>query len=172
MTSLNLHQAYRLTQTLTVLSLMAVVWLTVQLHKPDTQFLYLNFGSDAQLVSVTPSLQTIKAGQSLRFNASWWLAKPLPENHAICYHVRNQNTQIGTLDTFAINSSGRKYSDISTNGEFFTNNITINLKKNAPPGIYEVVTFIYPTENFSLAPEFGSAIYNAQRTIFIVEVKP
>ena len=172
MTNLNLHRDYRLTQSIAIISLMACIWLALQISKPAEQFHYANFGKHAQLVSVTPAANSIKIGQPITFTIKWWLSAPLPENHNISYYIRNHKQTLGQLDTNSIQSTAMRFSEIPDSGLLFTDTLEIPTKRNLAPGIYEVVAFIFPPDEYKLNAAQGSAIYEIQRTIFNIDVRP
>jgi hypothetical protein len=172
MTPLTLHRDYRLTQTIAIFSLLACIWLALQISKPAEQFHYVNFGKHAQLVSVTPAATSIKIGQPVTFTIKWLLSAPLPESHNISYYIRNHQQTLGQLDTKSIQTTGMPFTDIPENGLLFSDKIEIPTKRNLAPGIYEVVAFIFPPEDYKINPTLGSALYEAQRTIFNIEVRP
>ncbi|MGV8835978.1 hypothetical protein [Cellvibrio sp.] len=167
----NLHRDYRLTQTIAIVNLLAVIWLGIQINRPAEQFHYANFGTQAQLVSATPAATRIKPGQPIKFTVKWWLSAPLPPNHNISYYVRNHKHELGRLDTNSIKSTSIKFTDIPADGILFTDELEIPTRRNIPPGIYEVVAFIFPPDDFKINPARGSAIYEVQRTIFNIEAR-
>lgn len=168
----NLHRDYRLTQTIAIISLLTCIWLALQISKPAEQFHYANFGKHAQLVSVIPAASSIKIGQPVTFTVKWWLAEPLPVKHNISYYVRNHQQTLGQLDTNSIQSTGMRFTDIPAAGLVFTDRLEIPTKRNLTPGTYEVVSFIFPADDYKISPARGSAIYEVQRTIFNIEVLP
>jgi len=167
----NLHRDYRLTQTIAIVNSLAVIWLGIQINRPAEQFHYANFGTQAQLVSATPAATRIKPGQPIKFTVKWWLSAPLPQNHNISYYVRNHKHELGRLDTNSIKSTSIKFTDIPADGILFTDELEIPTRRNIPPGIYEVVAFIFPPDDFKINPARGSAIYEVQRTIFNIEAR-
>jgi hypothetical protein len=168
----NSHRDYRLTQTIAIISLLTAIWLVVQYTKPAEQFHYVNFGKNAQLISVTPVSTRVKIGQPIKFTIKWWLSAPLPANHNISYYVRNQQQALGQLDTNSIKSLDLAYTQIPTQGLMFSDQLEIPTKRNLAPGIHEVVTFIYPPEDFKINAGQGSSLYNLQRVLFTIDVQP
>lgn len=164
------NQINRFTQTLVILCALALAYLLVKKDKPAPQFHHVNFGNDAQLVSVTPHTLRLVTGQTIRFSVQWKFSSPLPESHLIAYHVRNQQHQLTPLDTRTIQASGLAYSHTPLQGIIFEDHLSIPTTADMPEGIHEVVTFIYPIGDYPLNPALGSAIYNAQRVLFNVEI--
>lgn len=160
----------RLTQTLVIICTLTLIYILIKKDKPEPQFHYVNFGINAQLVSATPHTLRLLPGQTIRFSVQWKFSAPLPESHLIAYHVRNQQHQLTPLDTQTIQASGLAYKDTPPQGIIFEDHLSIPTTTDMPEGIYEVVTFIYPTDKYPLNTALGSAIYDAQRVLFNVEI--
>lgn len=161
---------YRITQTLIVALGIAIVWIFNFTKQPETEIHRVNFGKHAQLISVIPAPENILRGRNVEFSIRWWLLEPLPKNYVIGYRLRNSQKDIALLDTTNIQISGQAYADIPINGLLFNDKISLPIPLNTQPGIYEMVTYIYPFEGYALSKSLGSPIFSPQRTLFTLNI--
>lgn len=161
---------HRINQTLIVVIGILLIWLLNLIKQPEVEIHRVNFGNNAQLVSVIPAPENILRGRNVEFSVRWWLLEPLPKNYVIGYRLRNRQRDLALLDTSGIQISGQTYADIPANGLLFNDQISLPIPLNTQPGIYEVVAYIYPFEGYVLSKNLGSPIFSPQRTLFNINI--
>ena len=168
--SLHARLEQRITQTFIIAIVIALIWMFTRINQPAAEIHRVNFGNQAQLVSVIPAPEKIMRGRNVEFVVSWWLLEPLPAGHTISYRLRNRQQDLAVLDTTGIQTSGQAYASIPAGGTVFNDRISLPIPADTQPGIYEVVTYLYPFEHYTINPAQGSPIFLSQRTLFTVNI--
>ena len=168
--SLHAGLEQRITQTFIIAIVIALIWMFTLINQPAAEIHRVNFGNQAQLVSVIPAPEKIMRGRNVEFVVNWWLLEPLPAGHTISYRLRNRQQDLALLDTTSIQTSGQPYASIPAGGMVFNDRISLPTPADATPGIYEVVAYLYPFENYALHTDQGSPIFLSQRTLFTVNI--
>ncbi len=172
MPSQNIGLQYRITQTLVLALGIAVLWMFNVLIQPQAEIHRVNFGSQVQLISVVPASDAVLRGRNVQFSIRWWLLEPLASGTTISYRLRNRQQDVAVLDTTSVQTTGQSYTELPADGFIFTDKISLPIPPNTVPGIYEVVTYLYPFENQALEPSLGSPIFSPQRTLFTLTILP
>lgn len=162
----------RISQILIIAIAIALIWMFNLINQPTAEIHRVNFGNQAQLVSVIPAPENIMRGRKVEFVIRWWLLEPLPSSHTISYRLRNRQQDVALLDTNSIQTSGQAYAAIPAGGTVFNDRISLPIPPDTTPGIYEVVAYLYPFENYPINPDQGSPIFLSQRTLFTVNITP
>lgn len=168
--STNVGRDHRITQTLIIAVIIALVWLFNVKTQPAVEIHRVNFGNQVQLVSVIPAPENVVRGRNVEFVIRWWLLEPLPAGYSISYRLRNRQNNIALLDTTTIQTTGQAYTAVPTDGLVFSDRILLPVPTDAPPGVYELVAYVYPFEGYEINPGLGSPIYSPQRTLFTVSI--
>jgi len=172
MPSVNMGLEFRITQTLVVALVVTALWIFNFITQPQAEIHRVNFGSQAQLISVVPAPEIVARGRNVQFTVRWWLLEPLASGTSISYRLRNRRGDVAVLDTSTTQTTGHSFTEIPLNGFIFNDKISLPIPPNAVPGIYEVVTYLYPLENHPLDPSLGSPIFSPQRTLFTITIVP
>lgn len=172
MPPLNIGLEFRITQTLVITLGIVVIWMFNFVNQPQAETHRVKFGSQAQLISVIHASDTAVRGRSVQFSVRWWLLEPLASGTTISYRLRNRQQDIALLDTTSIQTTGQLYTELPAEGLVFNDKISLPVPPNAAPGIYEVVTYLYPFEAHPLDSSLGSPIFSSQRTLFTITILP
>jgi hypothetical protein len=168
----NVGSEHRITQTLIIAVIIALVWLFNVKTQPAAEIHRVNFGNQVQLVNVIPAPENVVRGRNVEFVIRWWLLEPLPAGYSISYQLRNRQKTIALLDTNSIQATGQAYATIPTGGLVFDDRISLPIPANTAPGIYEIIAYLYPFEGYEINQGLGSPIYSLQRTLFTVNITP
>lgn len=166
----NVGSEHRITQTLIIAVIIALVWLFNVKTQPAAEIHRVNFGNQVQLVNVIPAPENVVRGRNVEFVARWWLLEPLPAGRSISYRLRNSKKNIALLDTTSIQATGLAYTKLPADGLVFSDQISLPVPIDTPPGAYEVVAYVYPFEGYEINNALGSPIYSPQRTLFTVNI--
>jgi hypothetical protein len=168
--STNVGLEHRITQTLIIAVIIALVWMFNVKTQPAAEIHRVNFGNRVQLVSVIPPPENVVRGRNIEFVVRWWLLEPLPAGYSISYRLRNRQNNIALLDTTTIQTTGQAYSTVPADGFVFSDRISLPVPVDAPLGLYELVAYVYPFEGYEINSGFGSPVYSPQRTLFTVSI--
>lgn len=172
MPSSNTGLELRITQTFVIALGIAILWMFNFITQPAAETHRVNFGSQAQLISVVHAADTAVRGRTIQFSIRWWLLEPLASNTSISYRLRNRQDSVAVLDTKNIQATGQPYTEIPAEGLIFNDTISLAIPPNTVPGTYEVVAYLFPFESHPLDSSLGSPIYTPQRTLFTITIVP
>jgi hypothetical protein len=136
----------------------------------QTEWLNVPFGSTLTLLSVTPLKTTVKPKEFLEFEILWRFQSPLPTGKTIAYYIGNKKYPLAAfLDLSIVGKDGRLFKDVMAR-ENVLDFIKIKIPDSVVPGVYEVSTFIYPTNGYELPVKFYSQTHERQKTLFRFKV--